>query len=140
MRSLIFTGGLPEGPYQTRLAVAEQAPRAAAQRISYKFETDNFVVDRTPPTLADTKVERADGRLLVTAGGRDALSLLEGAEFVLNNGQREAIMHPVDGLLDGRDESFRAEFPEARATGATAVEIILYDQVGNASSARIPLK
>ena len=134
------TGGLPEGLYLTRLTVAEQAPRPAAQRISYTFETDNLLVDRTPPVITDTKVTRADGRLHVTVTGRDALTLLEGAEFVLNNGVREAVMHPVDGLLDGREESFRAEFPEARAAGATSVEIILYDETGNASSTRVPVK
>lgn len=134
------TGGLSEGLYLTRLTVAEQAPRPAAQRISYTFETDNLLVDRTPPIISDTKVTRADGRLQVTVSGRDALALLEGAEFVLNNGVREAVMHPVDGLLDGREESFRAEFPEARAAGATSVEIILYDETGNASSTRVPVK
>ena len=134
------TGGLPEGLYLTRLTVAEQAPRPAAQRISYTFETDNLLVDRTPPVITDTQVTRADGRLYVSVTGRDALTLLEGAEFVLNNGVREAVMHPVDGLLDGREESFRAEFPEARAAGATSVEIILYDETGNASSTRVPVK
>ncbi len=134
------TGGLSEGLYLTRLTVAEQAPRPAAQRISYTFETDSLLVDRTPPVITSTQVTRADGRLQVTVSGRDALTLLEGAEFILNNGVREAVEHPVDGLLDGREESFRAEFPEARAAGATSVEIILYDEIGNASSTRVPVK
>jgi hypothetical protein len=134
------TGGLPEGLYQTRLTVSEQAPRPPAQRLTYSFETDNVLVDRTPPPITASKVERANGQLVVTVGGRDALSLLEGAEFVLNNGEREIVLHPVDGLLDGLEEAFRAEFPEARAAGATAVEIMLYDQVGNVSSTRLPIK
>ena len=87
-----------------------------------------------------SKLERADGQLYVTVSGRDVLALLEGAEFVLNNGQRTVVMHPVDGLLDGHEESFRAEFPEARAAGATSVEIILYDQTGNTSSTRLTVK
>jgi hypothetical protein len=134
------TGGLPEGLYLTRLTVAEQAPRPAAQRISYTFETDSLLVDRTPPVITDTQVGRADGKLLVTVTGRDALTLLDGAEFVLNNGVREIVLHPMDGVLDGREESFRVEFPEARAAGATSVEIILYDETGNASSTRLPVK
>ena len=134
------TGSLPEGLYLTRLTVAEQAPRPAAARITYTFETDNLLVDRTPPTITGTQATRANGKLLVTVTGRDTLALLEGAEFVLNNGVREVVMHPVDGLLDGREESFRLELPEARAAGATSVEIILYDQTGNASSTRVQLK
>lgn len=134
------TGGLPEGLYLTRLVVAEQAPRPSAQRLTYTFETDNLLVDRTPPVITGTEIHRADGLLHVTVTGRDALSLLEGAEFILNNGQRTVVMHPTDGLLDGREESFRAEFPEARAAGATSVEIALYDQTGNASSIRRTVK
>jgi len=72
--------------------------------------------------------------------GKDALSLLEGAEFVLNNGQHETVTHPADGILDGRQEQFTAEMPEARAVGATSVEILLYDAAGNSSSVRLPLQ
>ena len=46
---------------------------------------------------------------------------------------------PVRSVLDGREESFSLEFPEARAAGASSLEVILYDQAGNASSKRLPL-
>jgi hypothetical protein len=133
------TGGLAEGLYFTRLAVSEQAPRPAAQRLSYTFETDNLLVDRTPPVLAAPVITRADGLLRISVSGRDALSLLEGAEFALNNGAKATVIHPADGVLDGREETFTAEIPEAKAAGATSVEVILYDHAGNAASARVPL-
>jgi hypothetical protein len=134
------TGGLPEGLYLTRLTATEQAPRPAKQRLTCTFETDNLLVDRTPPAIITSQVQRNDGMLLVTVEGRDALSLLEGAEFVLNNGVHETVTHPADGILDGKQERFVAEVPEARAAGATSVEVILYDQPGNSSSVRLPLK
>ncbi len=134
------TGGLAEGLYFTRLIATEQAPRPARQRLTYAFETDNLLVDRTPPAILSTQVEHKDGLLLITVEGRDALSLLDGAEFVLNNGMHETVTHPADGILDGRQEKFVAEIPEARAAGATSVEILLYDQPGNSTSVRLPLK
>jgi hypothetical protein len=133
------TGGLPEGLYLTRLVVAEQAPRPEGQRLTYTFETDNLLVDHTPPVIVSTDVKRRNGSLFVTVAGKDALSLLEGVEFVLNNGTRDVVLHPVDGVLDGREESFVVEFPEAKASGASSIEVILYDQAGNASSKRLPL-
>lgn len=133
------TGGLPEGLYLTRLLVAEQAPRPLAQRLSYTFETDNLLVDHTPPAIVATDVKRTGGNLVVSVTGRDALSLLEGAEFILNNGAHEVSTHPADGVLDGREETFVMEFPEARAAGASSVEVIVYDAAGNASSARLKL-
>ncbi|MBI2498224.1 MAG: hypothetical protein HYV75_10055 [Opitutae bacterium] len=134
------TGGLPEGLYLTRLTTSEQAPRPIAQRLSYTFETDALLVDRTPPGIGATSVSRSGGNLLVSVEGADALSLLDGAEFVLNNGTRETLTHPVDGILDGKHEKFTAEIPEAKAAGATSVEILLYDQAGNSSSVRLPVK
>jgi hypothetical protein len=134
------TGGLAEGLYLTRLVVAEQAPRPAGQRLTYTFETDSLLVDHSAPVITATDIKRSNGRLLVSVSGRDALSLLEGVEVVLNNGTRDIMLHPVDGLLDGREESFTAEFPEAKVAGATSVEVILYDQAGNAASARLPVK
>ena len=134
------TSGLPEGLYLTRLTASEQAPRPAAQRLSFTFETDNLLIDRTPPAIGATSVSRSNGLVLISVDGRDALSLLEGAEFALNNGTHETVTHPADGILDGREERFTAEIPEARAAGATSVEILLYDAAGNSSSIRLPLK
>ncbi|MDI1337704.1 MAG: hypothetical protein PSU94_16095 [Lacunisphaera sp.] len=134
------TGGLPEGLYLTRLTASEQGPRPAKQRLSYTFETDALLVDRTPPAITATAVARADGKLVVSIEGTDALSLLEGAEFVLNNGTHETVTHPADGILDGKQEKFTAEIPEAKAAGATSVEILLYDQAGNSATVRLPVK
>lgn len=134
------TGGLAEGLYLTRLRVSEQAPRPAADRLAYDFETDTLLVDRTPPVLGRPTIRREPGRLVIGIDGHDALSLLEGAEFVLNNGDHETVTHPVDGILDGKSEQFEVEVPEARAAGATSVEILLYDAVGNSASVRVPLK
>lgn len=134
------TGGLPEGLYFTRLTVAEQAPRPAGQRLDSTFETDSLLIDRTPPVITAAQATRADGLLRISVEGADALSLLEGAEFALNNGDHEAVTQPDDGILDSRHEKFTAEIPEARAAGATSVEIRLYDHVGNVASTRVPLK
>jgi hypothetical protein len=90
--------------------------------------------------IVSTDIKRANGNLTVTVAGRDALALLDGVEYILNNGTREIVMHPVDGVLDGREETFAIDLPEAKAAGATSIEVILYDQSGNASSSRLPIK
>lgn len=131
---------LPEGRYRSRLLAREQAPRPAAQRLSYTFETDYLTVDRTAPELLGVKVERAGSTWHITLEGRDALSLLEGAEFVLNNGARLTLEQPADGILDSRRETFVAEFTDAKASGATSVEVTLYDKSGNSAARRLPLK
>lgn len=131
---------MPEGRYRTRLAVREQAPRPEPQRLSYTFETDSLTVDRSPPEILDAKVEHVARAWRVTIEGRDALSLLEGAEFVLNNGAHLTLEQPLDGILDSRRETFVADFAEAKAANATSVEITLYDKSGNSAARRLPLK
>jgi hypothetical protein len=130
---------LPEGRYRTKLHAEEIAPRPAGQRLSYTFEPEMLTVDRTPPEIIRTEVSRSDGLWRVSVEGRDAFSLLEGAGFILNNGVRQAIEQPLDGVLDSRHETFVAEFTESRAAGATSVEIVLYDRAGNTASRRLAL-
>jgi len=130
---------LPEGTYFTRLVATEQSPRPAAQRLSATFQTDDLVIDRTPPEILDTSVKRAGSNLLVTVHGRDALSLLDGAEFTFNNGTHEIVEQPDDGIRDGREETFTLEIPAAKVAGATSVEILLYDAPGNSSSRRLDI-
>ena len=130
---------LADGLYRTRLVAAEQAPRPAAQRLRVEFQTDDLLVDNTPPEILDAAVRREGASLVVTVHGRDALSLLDGAEFNFNNGYREIVLHPVDGILDGREETFELRTPAQNVTGATSVEIQLDDQPGNTATRRLPL-
>jgi hypothetical protein len=131
---------LAEGRYRTRLVVQEQAPRPAAQRLGMTFETDVLTVDRSPPEITGLRLEHTEGVWRVMLDGRDALSQLSGAEFILNNGARLTLEHPLDGILDSRRESFVAEFSDAKAAQATSVEVILYDDSGNTTARRVPLQ
>jgi hypothetical protein len=131
------TSTLPDGLYLTRLIAAEQAPRPPAQRLRVELETDDLVIDHTPPEILDAVVRRDGASLFVTVHGRDALSLLDGAEFVFNNGYRESVQHPMDGINDGREETYELQSPAAKVAGASAVEIHLYDEPGNAAVRRL---
>lgn len=130
---------LQEGTWFTRLVAKETAPRPEAERLSVTFDTDDLVVDHTPPVIEETSVRRENGNLLVTVRGRDALSLLDSAEFTLNNGAHQIVEQPADGILDGREETFVLELPLAQAAGATSVEVSLYDSAGNGATVRLAL-
>ncbi len=133
------TARLADGIYFTRLVATEAAPRLAAERLSITFETDNLVVDHTPPAILEATAARTADTVKITVRGRDAMSLLEGIEVVFNNGVHETVEQPADGIRDGREETFVLEIPLSRATGATAAEITLYDTPGNATTRRLTL-
>jgi hypothetical protein len=131
------TSHLPEGLYFTRLVATETAPRPPAERLSATFETDDLMIDHTPPEILDATVRRDGEQIVVTVHGRDALSLLEGLEGNFNNGLHEQTDQPRDGIRDSREETFTLEIPLAKAAGATSVEILLYDAAGNSASRRL---
>jgi hypothetical protein len=130
---------LREGTWFTRLVAAETAPRPEAERLSVTFETDDLLVDHTPPVILEALVRREPGRLVVSVHGRDALSLLDSAEFTFNNGVHETVEQPADGILDGKEETFVLEVPLQRLVGATSVEVTLYDSAGNGATRRLGL-
>jgi hypothetical protein len=133
------TAHLADGVYFTRLVATEQAPRAFADRLSATFETDDLVIDKTPPVLGETKISRSAGSLSISVAGRDSVSLLLGVEFIFNNGYRAEATQPDDGIRDSRAETFTLRVDPDKILGATSVEILLYDELNNAASRRLDL-
>ncbi|HVU34527.1 MAG TPA: hypothetical protein VHE61_13920 [Opitutaceae bacterium] len=128
---------LPDGVYFTRLVAKETAPRPAAERLSQTFETDDLVIDHTPPAILDATARRVGDSVVVTMHGRDALSLLDNMDVTFNNNVHETVEQPVDGIRDGREETFELEVPLARVSNATSVEVTLYDAAGNGATRRL---
>ncbi len=131
------TAHLPDGIYFTRLVATETAPRPRAERLAQTFETDDLVVDHTPPEALEATAVRAGESVVVTVRGRDRLSLLDGIEVVFNNGVREIVEQPADGVRDGREETFRLDVPLARVSNATSLEVTLFDVAGNGTARRL---
>jgi len=94
-------------------------------------------VDHTPPELLDATAKRTGDKLIVSVHGRDALSLLAGIEVALNNGLRTDMEQPADGIRDSREETFVLEIPLSDASGATSLEVTLYDAAGNSVAKRL---
>ena len=131
------TSHLAEGVYFTRLKAEEVAPRAKADRLSVTFDTDDLVVDHTPPAILEATAQRDGDNLVITVHGKDQLSLLDSIDVTLNNGVHESTEQPVDGIRDSREETFSIEIPWARAAGATSAEVDLFDAAGNSSTRRV---
>lgn len=130
---------LPEGVYFTRLVVSETEPRLPGDRLTTDYETDDLVIDHTPPAILEATARRDGDHVTITVHGRDALSLLGGLEATFNNGAHAQTEQPLDGIRDGREETFVVEVPLPATAGATSVEVGLYDAAGNTATRRIAL-
>jgi hypothetical protein len=131
------TAHLADGIYFTRLVATETEPRPPGDRLSQTFETDDLVVDHTPPEILEATAVKKDNSIVVTVHGRDALSLLDSVDVTFSNGAHETVEQPVDGIRDGRDETFRLDVPVSRVSDATNVEVTLYDAAGNSAARRL---
>jgi hypothetical protein len=131
------TRHLPDGVYFTRLVATEVAPRPLAERLAQTFETDDLIVDHTPPEILEATASRTADSVIITLRGRDRLTLLDGIEAVFSNNVRETVEQPLDGVRDGREESFVLEIPLARVSNATSVEVTLFDLAGNSLARRL---
>lgn len=131
------TSHLEDGIYFTRLVVDEESPRPVRERLSTTFETDDLIIDHTPPEMLSASAVRVGDNVIVTVRGHDKLSLLEGVELRFNNGLVQTVEQPADGIRDGREETFLLEIPMSRLAPATNVEAVLYDSVGNSTARRL---
>ncbi len=98
---------LPDGVYRFRLSASDLPadPLAAAQLA--ERTSPPVVIDHTPPTAAAPRYGK--GTLEVELS--DALSPLREASYSLDAGAWQPA-RTVDGLLDGRRETFRIEVDE----------------------------
>lgn len=133
------TSHLEDGIYQTRLIAAEQAPRPEGERLSATFDTDEIAVDNTPPTISELNVSKGEGVLKIVVAGHDAMSLLQGATLNFNNGYKETVVQPVDGIRDSQTETFSFQIPLQKLAGASSVEVALSDVSGNEVTRRVVL-
>lgn len=131
------TGHLPDGIYFTRLVATEAEPRPTNERLTQTFETDDLVVDHTPPEILEATAKRVGDRVVVTVRGRDKLSLLDSIDVTFSNGVHDNVEQPADGVRDGREETFTYDVPIARVSNATSVEVTLYDAAGNSAARRL---
>jgi|UniRef100_UPI00404B1269 hypothetical protein len=128
---------LAEGIYRTRLTISETSPRPLDQRLATSIETDDLMIDRTPPQILDVSAIKQGNGCMITVHARDALSLLRGVELKFNNGASFDLEQPVDGILDGQEETFALELTGQQLDGSTSVEAAVLDEAGNSSARRI---
>ncbi len=131
---------LAEGVYFTRLVLNESAPRAESDRRSVTFSTDDLVIDLSPPTLEAEFTELPGGNFVFRVDAVDSLSLIAGVRLVFNNGYELTLVHPADGILDSRRETFLAEVSGRDVGTATEVEVYVEDAAANVASTRLQLK
>jgi len=117
---------LPEGLYETRLAVNDRASNDPTEALSVHGPVRRVQVDRTPPAIELRRLP--DGRTEIVA--TDEATRIQRVTL-LRDGHLDARLRATDGVCDSRRERF--EFTVTDDTVAWSVRAA--DQAGNTAEA-----
>ncbi len=124
------TATLPEGKYRVRVEASDELANPPDQTLKHALETQNVLVDNTPPTF----------QTLALQGRRIKARVVDGASPITRvdvaidgrGGKDEwRPLAPVDGIFDALDETFDADVSSIVPAGTHIVAVRAFDAAGN---------
>ncbi len=135
---------IPDGGYQVRVIASDAPAHNPGDELSAEKISPRFVVDTTPPVLANVKasgsaVQCAAGvctqSLAISFDADDATSPIARAEYSIDAGPWQ-FLAPVGKLSDSRHEHYELHVPAAESANRASEHLITvraadrYDNVG----------
>jgi hypothetical protein len=124
------TRGLPDGLYQLRVTVTDAPSNPAADAGTATRLSEPVLIDNTPPTINDVRIERKGERVVVRMRVTDRTGTVAGAEWSEASGRDWNKLRPVDTIADSPEEQFEIELP-LPAGGPGAIVVRARDGAGN---------
>jgi len=122
---------LADGEYRFRVRVSDRGVNPPETALEAERVSDPVLIDQTPPAV---KLVRVEGRSRVKFSARDEASALQSAEYSIDAG-RWIPVHPGDGIIDSREESFTIEL-DGLEQGEHVVTLRVADQADNVGLAK----
>ena len=124
------TTSVPDGRYVLKVSATDAASNTADRTLVGERESAPFEIDNTPPTITrDPARTPAPGRIAFTV--RDAQTAIDHVEYSVDGGPF-AIISPVDGVADSREERYELTLPAG--TDPARVVIRATDVMQNVST------
>lgn len=129
------TDSVPDGRYVVRVWASDEKVTPGSQALNATFESQALLVDNTRPEVVGLSAQGTT----ILGRARDAASVVSTIEFAIDGGDWRPAQ-PDDGVLDEREEGFRAALPESLAPGLHIVNVRAWDSADNVGSARIEVR
>ncbi|HWA96419.1 MAG TPA: hypothetical protein VG844_17615 [Terracidiphilus sp.] len=138
---------IPDGGYQVKVVASDAPSHTPGEALTGDIVSDRFVVDTTPPNVADVKaVEEAAtctkqpcGFVIHAAfNADDATSPIAHAEYSLDAGPWQYVA-PVGGLSDAQKEHYDFNIPASALKGQNGEHLLtvrVYDRYDNVGLAK----
>jgi WD40 repeat protein len=131
---------LPDGHYRVKVVASDARSHNPGEALTGNRESDEFVIDTTPPIVSGLEAHLASGKIHTTFTATDATSPVTHAEYSIDAGRWQYVA-PVGGIADSLTERFEFDAPlphpppDADApvdSGEHVIAIRLFDRYDNA--------
>jgi len=129
----------PDGEYQLKVVASDEPGNGEDQALSTERTGETFVVDNTPPEVADLRAVLDEGHIRVAAKVRDERSAVVRAE-VSTDGQEWRPAHTTRGLLDARSVELETSVGAGDRVKGDPIVLRAFDEAGNRIVARVFLR
>jgi hypothetical protein len=128
------TTSMPDGAYYLKIVASDAPANPAGDELTAERESDRFVVNNTPPSIAQLTAEPgAGGTVRVRFQASETASFITRAQYSVDAGDW-ILVFPAGGLSDSLHENYDFQLQKI-APGEHTVTVRVYDQFENVSSA-----
>lgn len=132
------TTSMPDGAYYLKIVASDAPSNPSGEGLTSERESDRFVVDNTPPTIAQLAADPVSSGVRVRFQASAPVSFIARAQYSLDAGDW-TLVFPAGGLSDAPRENYDFQLPKVSA-GEHTVTVRVYDQFENVSSAKATVR
>lgn len=128
----------PDGEYRIRVTASDLPGNPPAEALSALAVSEPFLIDNTPPRIADLTAAESGGKLHAAWRATDALSDIKRAEYSLDGGDWTMVA-PVTGLSDSPDLAYDLTL-ENIAPGEHTLAVRVEDDYDNQATGKVVVR
>jgi hypothetical protein len=132
------TTSMPDGAYYLRIVASDAPSNPNGEGLTSERESDRFVVDNTPPSIAQLTAESASAGVRVRFQASAPVSFITRAQYSLDSGDW-TLVFPAGGLSDAPRENYDFQLQKI-APGEHTVTVRVFDQFENVSTAKATVR
>ncbi len=128
----------PDGEYRLRVTASDLPGNPPAEALSASMVSDPFLIDNTPPAIANFAGSQTGAKLHATWSAADALSDIKKAEYSLDGGDW-TLAAPVTGLSDSHELNYDLTLDHI-VPGEHTLAVRVEDDYDNQATAKVVVK
>jgi hypothetical protein len=132
------TTSMPDGAYYLKIVASDSPSNPAGEGLSSERESDRFVVDNAPPSIAQLSADSVSAGVRVRFQASAPVSFIARAQYSLDSGDW-TLVFPAGGLSDAPRENYDFQLQKI-SPGEHTVTVRVYDQFENVTSAKTTVR